>query len=136
VGENAKWVGRPGDETAGRRPPAAWRPAIRTTITLTNPTRAREVGPSKRTTPSDAVPTAPIPARTAYAVPIGRSSTGCGRKSTLATTVPSVGPSFENSSEHSRSIAHAVSNAPARIRRDHGMWCELRRRVVHDVAER
>jgi len=71
------------------------------------------------TIPSAAVPTAPMPVHTAYAVPMGSCFVACASNTTLAVPMAStytLGHSRVNPCVDFNPIAHATSNALARIK--------------------
>jgi hypothetical protein len=69
--------------------------------------------------PKIAVPIAPIPTQTAYAVPTGNDFIAIPSNqtlSTIASTVPTVGQSRVKPSVYFKPIAHTTSNSPAATR--------------------
>lgn len=74
------------------------------------------LGSPKRSMPIIAVPTAPMPVHTAYAVPIGMDLSEKAMKTMLRTRetiVMAVGSGFVKPSESLRLNAHAISKKPA-----------------------
>ncbi len=95
-----------------------------TTPTRMHPRKSRRAGDAEspnRQMPRTAVPNAPIPVQTAYALPMGRLLTEADRSIMLNSSdrpVPTVGQKRVKPAEYLRPVAKRISKTPARTTKD------------------
>src|SRR5690606_16728013 len=96
--------------------PASFNPSTPSTISAMQPSRSGFADSPSSAMPSKAVPAAPTPVQTAYAVPAGsaRIASASNQKLTAAPTITTTdGHSFENPSLYFSPSAQTISNSPA-----------------------